>query len=426
MTNGQLVTKRYIFTLGHASIKRTHFIEPSRIYLSTYAVFVFGPPRLTEKFILMDIKHVIVGVPKEIKTKEFRVGMTPAGVSTLVKDGHKVVVEKGAGNGSGLPDENYIKAGATILPSADEVWQKADMVVKVKEPIAPEFPRMREGQLLFTYLHLAAAQTLGKELINRKVNSVAYETIELKDGSLPLLTPMSAVAGRMAVQAGAANLEKEKGGKGVLIGGVPGVRRGRVVIIGGGVVGQNAARMAVGLGARCTVLDIDTNVLTYLDDIYEGRINTLYSDPMSIAEQVAEADLVVGAVLVAGAKAPRLVTRDMIKTMEPGSVIVDVAVDQGGCVETCKPTTHEDPTFLVDDVIHYCVANMPGAVPQTSTAALTNATLPYVRKLAKLGLEESAANDKAIKLGINTYKGGVPHPAVAEALGVKSTPISFS
>ena len=365
---------------------------------------------------------MIIGVPKEIKTKEFRVGMTPAGAATLASAGHRVLVETNAGIGSGLKDDDYVAAGAEMVGSADEVWKRGEMIVKVKEPIAPEFPRMRDGQLLFTYLHLAAAQELGHELIKRGVNSVAYETIELSGGSLPLLTPMSAVAGRMAVQAGASILEKERGGKGVLLGGVPGVGRGRVVIIGGGIVGANAARIAIGFGAIVTVLDIDQKVLAYLDDIYEGRINTRYSDPIAIRETVASAELVVGAVLVAGARAPRLVTREMLSTMEPGSVIVDVAVDQGGCVETCKPTTHEDPTFVVDGVVHYCVANMPGAVPKTSTYALTNATTPYMLTLANKGLEAAAKADPAIAMGINTYQGGVPHPAVAEALSVDVTP----
>ena len=367
---------------------------------------------------------MIIGVPKEIKTKEFRVGLTPAGVATLVANGHKVLVETGAGEGSGLPDERYLAAGAEIASNKVAIWSNAEMVVKVKEPIAPEFPLMREGQLLFTYLHLAAAQELGQELIKRGVNSVAYETIELPDGSLPLLTPMSAVAGRMSVQAGASILEKERGGKGILLGGVPGVDRGRVVIIGGGIVGANAVKIAIGLGAHVTVLDIDTRVLAYLDDIWEGRINTRYSDPVAIRDCVESADLVVGAVLVAGARAPRLVTAEMIKAMQPGSVVVDVAVDQGGCFETTKPTTHENPTYVVDDVIHYCVANMPGAVPRTSTFALTNATTPYVVALANKGLDQAAADDPAIARGINTYKGGVPHPAVAEALGVAVAPLS--
>ena len=368
---------------------------------------------------------MLIGVPKEIKTKEFRVGLTPAGVHTLVQSGHQVLIETKAGLGSGLSDAAFEAAGAAIAPDKETIWGKSDMVVKVKEPIEPEYGLMRAGQLLFTYLHLAAAQTLGRQLVERKVNSVAYETIETADGRLPLLIPMSAVAGRMAVQAGASILEKERGGKGILLGGVPGVRRSKVVIIGGGIVGANAAKIAVGFGAEVTILDVNTEVLAYLDDIYQGKISTLYSDPMSIENAVMEADLVVGAVLVTGARAPRLVTEDMIKKMSPGSVIVDVAVDQGGCVETCKPTTHEDPTFLVHDVVHYCVANMPGAVPYTSTFALTNATMPYVCALADKGLDKAAADDPSLLLGINTYKGTVPHAAVAEALGMPCAPLSF-
>lgn len=362
-----------------------------------------------------------IGVPKEIKTLEFRVGLTPAGAKILTQSGHEVLIETSAGIGSGISDEDYQRAGASIVDSADEVWSRADMIVKVKEPIAPEFPRMREGQLLFTYLHLAAAQELGKELLERGVNGVAYETVEPTPGNLPLLTPMSAVAGRMAVQAGATFLERVRGGKGILLGGVPGVKRGRVAIIGGGIVGSNAARIAIGLGAQVTVLDINRETLAYLDDIYEGRIQTLYSDPHTIEDSVAQADLVVGAVLVAGARAPRLVTEAMVAKMEPGSVIVDVSVDQGGCVETCRPTTHADPTYTVHNVIHYCVANMPGAVSRTSTFALTNATIPYVKTLANKGLERAAADDPAFLSGINTYRGTVPHPAVAEALGVPHT-----
>jgi alanine dehydrogenase len=359
-----------------------------------------------------------IGVPKEIKTQEFRVGMTPSGVATLTARGHQILVEQNAGVGSSIPDEAFVKAGATIVATKEEVWGQADMVVKVKEPISPEFPLMRKDQLLFTYLHLAAAQELGKELLNRGVNSVAYETIEPNLGNLPLLTPMSAVAGRMSVQAGATHLERERGGKGVLLGGVPGVRRGRVVIIGGGVVGANAARIAIGLGAHVTVMDVNLKTLAYLDDIYEGRITTQYSDPLAIAQAVAEADLVIGAVLIAGARAPRLVTEQMIKSMEAGSVIVDVSIDQGGCIETAKPTTHDKPTYVVHDVIHYGVANMPGAVPRTSTYALTNATIPFVTKLADKGLERAVADEAWMVSGINTYKGTVPHPAVAEALAV--------
>ena len=362
-----------------------------------------------------------IGVPKEIKTQEFRVGMTPAGVAMLTQRGHTVFVEQGAGLGSSIPDDAFVKAGATILATRDEVWGQAEMVVKVKEPIAPEFALMRRDLILFTYLHLAAAQELGKELLERGVNGIAYETIEPEPGVLPLLTPMSAVAGRMSVQAGAHHLERERGGKGVLLGGVPGVRRGRVAIIGGGVVGANAARIAIGLGAQVTVLDINLKTLAYLDDIYEGRIITQYSDPHSVDQAVTEADLVVGAVLIAGARAPRLVTEDMIKRMEPGSVIVDVSIDQGGCVATARPTTHDNPTYLVHDVIHYGVANMPGAVPRTSTYALTNATIPYVLRLANNGLEGAIAKDPVFITGLNTYKGTVPHAAVAEALGVAHT-----
>jgi alanine dehydrogenase len=364
-----------------------------------------------------------IGVPKEIKTQEFRVGMTPSGVATLVARGHQVLVEQNAGVGSSIPDEAYVKAGAKIVPTRDDVWGQADMVVKVKEPIAPEFALMRKDLLLFTYLHLAAAQELGKELLHRGVNGVAYETIEPTPGDLPLLTPMSAVAGRMAVQAGATHLERERGGKGVLLGGVPGVKRGRVTIIGGGVVGQNACKIAVGLGANVTLLDVNLKTLAYIDDVYVGRaVSTQYSDPISIERAVHESDLVIGAVLIAGARAPRLVTAKMVKDMEPGSVIVDVSIDQGGCVETARPTTHDNPTYLVDDVIHYGVANMPGAVPRTSTYALTNATIRYVQALADGGLEKAVAAIPHIVTGINTYKGTVPHPAVAEALGVPHTP----
>ena len=364
-----------------------------------------------------------VGIPKEIKSQESRVGLTPAGAAILHGRGHEVLVERSAGDGSGISDDAYRSAGATIIDTREEIWARADMIVKVKEPIAPEFSLMREGQLLFTYLHLAAAQELGAVLIERGVNAVAYETIETSPGELPLLVPMSAVAGRMSVQAGAIALESARGGKGILLGGVPGVKRGNVTVIGGGIVGANAVRIAMGMGAQVTVLDINQQTLAYLDDIYQGRLETLYSDPHTIAASVAQADLVIGAVLVAGARAPRLVTEAMIAQMEPGSVVVDVSVDQGGCVETSRPTTHENPTYRVHDVIHYCVSNMPGAVPRTSTFALTNATIPYVRKLADLGLE-AAASDPAVVKGINTYRGTVPHAAVAEALGVKHVPFT--
>jgi alanine dehydrogenase len=365
---------------------------------------------------------MIIGVPTEIKTREYRVGMIPAGVRILTSRGHTVLVQAGAGGGSGLSDDEYRKAGAQIAASREEVWKRAEMIVKVKEPLVDEFPLMREGQIVYTYLHLAAAQELGHEMLRRRVDGVAYETIEAANGQLPLLQPMSAVAGRMSVQVGASLLEKERGGKGVLLGGVPGVRRGRVAIIGGGVVGQNAAQMAVGLGAQVTILEVNQGVMTYLDDIYEGRIHTLYSDPHTIEEAVRAADLLIGAVLVTGARAPRLVTERMVAGMEPGSVIVDVAVDQGGCVETCKPTTHDNPTYTVHGVTHYAVANMPGAVPRTSTYALCNATIGYAKQLADHGLVKAAGQDPALAKGINTFRGQVPHRAVAEALGVDHVP----
>jgi alanine dehydrogenase len=334
-----------------------------------------------------------------------------------------VLVQQGAGLGSGIPDEAYKAAGAEIVAGADEVWKRAEMIFKVKEPLPEEYPRMRDGQILYTYLHLAAAPQLATEMVKRGVTGVAYETIELDDGRLPLLHPMSAVAGRMAIQAAATYLQKEHGGKGVLLGGVPGVRRGRVAIIGGGTVGQHAARMAIGLGAMVNILDINPDTLAYIDDIYQGRVNTLYSDPLSIEDSVVRADVVVGAVLVAGAKAPRLVTEEMIKKMEPGSVIVDVAVDQGGCIETCHPTTHDDPTFTVHGVIHYCVANMPGAVARTSTFALNNATLSYGVKIADLGIHAAAA-DRVLAKGINTYKGKITHKAVATAVNADYVPFT--
>jgi alanine dehydrogenase len=365
---------------------------------------------------------MIVGVPTEVKTREYRVGMIPAGVRTLTAHGHKVLVQAGAGLGSGITDEGYHAAGADIVGTAEEVWTRAEMIFKVKEPLPEEYPRLREAQIVYTYLHLAAVPKLAEELVKRRVTGVAYETMELEGGRLPLLQPMSAVAGRMSIQVAATYLEKERGGKGVLLGGMPGVRRGRVAIIGGGIVGQNAARMAIGLGAEVVVLDINPDTLAYIDDIYEGRIDTLYSDPVSIEDSVTQADVVIGAVLVAGARAPRLVTEAMIKQMEPGSVIVDVAVDQGGCIETCHPTTHDDPTFTVHGVIHYCVANMPGAVARTSTFALNNATLEYGVRIADQGIVKAAQSDRAILTGVNTYEGRVTHKAVAQAVGTDYVP----
>jgi alanine dehydrogenase len=366
---------------------------------------------------------MIVGIPKEVKVREYRVGLMPAAVKQLADNGHTVVVENGAGVGSGFSNEAYEQAGAEVVDTAKEVWDRAEMIVKVKEPISEEYGFMREGQLLYTYLHLAADVRLADELCKKKVTSVAYETIELEDGSLPALIPMSSVAGRMSVQVGAVCLEKENGGKGILLGGVPGVRRGKAVILGGGIVGINAAKMAMGLGAVVTIMDINVDRLAYLDDVFFGRIQTMYSDPHRIAEQIVDADLVVGAVLIAGARAPHLVTRDMLKTMEKGTVIVDVSVDQGGCIETTHPTTHEDPTYVVDGVLHYCVANMPGAVARTSTFALNNATVPYALDLANKGFLQAIKDDPALALGVNTYKGEVPHKAVAEAVNRDYVPL---
>ena len=365
---------------------------------------------------------MLVGLPKEIKDNEYRVGMTPAGVRALVDAGHKVVVERGAGEGSGFEDVLYERAGATILENADEVWAQGEMIVKVKEPVAPEYPRMREGQLLFTYLHLAPDLELTRQLLERKVTGVAYETITDRKGTLPLLTPMSEVAGRMAIQVGAQYLEKMSGGRGVLLGGVPGVPAARVVIIGGGVVGTNSAKMAVGLGAHVTIIDNNLDRLRELDDIFLSRITTLASSAYAIQGAIAEADLIVGAVLVPGAAAPKLVTREMLKKVPNGAVIVDVAVDQGGCIETTHPTTHSDPTYYVEGVLHYCVANMPGAVPRTSTFALTNATLPYTLKLANKGFLSAVASDPGLKAGVNTYAGKLTYEAVAQAQNLEYSP----
>jgi len=364
---------------------------------------------------------VIIGVPKEIKTREYRVGMTPAGVRSLTARGHKVLVEKGAGVGSGIQDAEYVAQGAQIVASAAEAWG-ADMVVKVKEPLPAEYGFFRENLILYTYLHLAPEPELTKKLAEKKVAAVAYETIELADGSLPLLRPMSEVAGRMAVQVGASCLQKEHGGKGVLLGGVPGTRRGRVVILGGGVVGRNAATIAVGMGAQVTVLDVRAETMAYLEDIFGGAVETLYSNPTNIEACVARADLVVGGVLVTGARAPKLVTEDLIGRMEKGSVVVDVAVDQGGCIETCRPTTHDNPTYEVHGVVHYCVANMPGAVAQTSTWALTNTTSQYAIKIADMGIAAAAKADPALLKGINVYGGHVTCEPVAQAHKLEYVP----
>ncbi|MBU8894472.1 alanine dehydrogenase [Corallococcus sp. H22C18031201] len=368
---------------------------------------------------------MIVGVPKEIKTREYRVGMVPAGVRALTSAGHTVLVETNAGAGSGIPDSEYQRVGAKIINTADEVWKSAEMIVKVKEPIAPEYERIQPGQIIYTYFHLAGVDPeLTKTLVKKKAAAVAYETLQLDDGSLPLLKPMSEVAGKMAIQVGAACLEKAHGGKGILLGGVPGVRRGRVAVIGGGVVGLCAAKVAVGMGAEVTILDVNLERLTYLDDVFLGRAQTLASDSESVARSVREADLVIGGVLIPGGKAPKLVSKELIAEMEPGSVVVDVAVDQGGCIETCKPTTHDNPTFMVSDVVHYCVANMPGAVPQTSTFALTNTTRPYARKIADMGLVAAVKADPALARAMNTYNGHVTYEAVAKDLGYEYVTIA--
>jgi alanine dehydrogenase len=366
---------------------------------------------------------VIVGLPREIKDNEYRVGLTPAGVRALSDAGHQVIVEKSAGEGSGFDDALYQKAGAQLIDSADDVWARAEMIVKVKEPIASEYPRMREGQLLFTYLHLAPDPKLTEELLQRKVTGIAYETITDRRGGLPLLTPMSEVAGRMAIQVGAHYLEKMAGGRGILLGGVPGVPAARVVIIGGGVVGTNAAKIAVGMGAHVTIIDSNLERLRALDDIFLSKISTLASSAYMIHDAISSADLIVGAVLVPGAAAPRLVTKSMLRDVPNGAVIVDVAVDQGGCIETTHPTTHSNPTYYVEGVLHYCVANMPGAVPRTSTFALTNATLPYTLKLANQGFLEAIGNDAGLKAGVNTFAGHCTYQAVAEAQGLSYTSI---
>ena len=359
---------------------------------------------------------MIIGVPKEVKDHETRVGIIPGSVTALREAGHQVLVQAGAGTGSSIPDDEYKHAGATILPDAAQIWQ-ADLVVKVKEPQPAEYPFFRPGLVLFTYLHLAPLPELTAELLKTRVSSIAYETIRESDGSLPLLTPMSEVAGRMAVQVGAQYLEAPNGGRGILLGGVPGVKPSNVVILGGGVVGHNAAKMAVGLGARVTIIDRSLNRLRELDDIYSSQIVTLASNSWTIRESLRHADLVVGAVLIPGASAPRLVRRDMLAVMKKGSVMVDVSIDQGGCFETSRATTHTDPVYVVDGVLHYCVSNMPAAVPHTSTFGLTNATAPYLMALASHGLEDACRRSEAIRQGVNTYQGHITYAGVAESQG---------
>lgn len=366
---------------------------------------------------------MIIGLPKEIKDNEHRVGLVPAGVKVLSGAGHTVLVEKSAGEGSGISDSDYAAAGGQVVDSAEEVWSRADMIVKVKEPLPSEYGFLREELILFTFLHLAPARELTRKLLDSGVTGIAYETITNDHGHLPLLTPMSEVAGRMAIQIGAQYLEKINGGRGVLLGGVPGVEPARVTILGGGVVGTNAAKIAIGMGAHVTVIDKDLERLRYLDDIFGSRICTLASNPYTIAESVAKSDLVIGAVLVPGAAAPKLVTRQMLRSMPKGAVIVDVAVDQGGCIETTRPTTHSQPTYYVENVLHYGVTNMPGAVPRTSTFALTNATFPFVLKLANMGFAEAVKSDPHLKNGVNTYRGHITYPAVARDQGLEYKPL---
>jgi alanine dehydrogenase len=358
---------------------------------------------------------MIIGVPKEVKDHESRVGVTPAGVKALVEAGHKVLVEQKAGALSAMPDDEYQAAGAEIVGSAHDVWRLSEMVVKVKEPVEKEYKHFREGLVLFTYLHLAPLTELTDALLTNKVTGIAYETVRDRAGTLPLLTPMSEVAGRMSVQVGAAYLEKEHGGRGVLLGGVPGVPPGNVCIIGGGIVGTNAAKIALGMGAKVTLVDLNLNRLRELDDIFNGRVFTVASNSYNIERAVREADLVIGGVLIPGAAAPKIVTRVMVEKMKKGAVIVDVAIDQGGCIETAHPTTHSNPSYEVNGVVHYCVTNMPAAVPNTSTLALTNATFPYVLKLARMGAKAAISEDNGIAEGVNTYNGILTYGAVAAA-----------
>ncbi|MBS9524073.1 alanine dehydrogenase [Litoribacter ruber] len=366
---------------------------------------------------------MIIGVPKEIKNNENRVALNPAGAKELVKRGHTVYVQHTAGEGSGFTDAMYEEAGATILPTIEGTYAAAEMIIKVKEPIEPEYKLIKEDQLIFTYFHFASHEPLTKAMVDSKAVCLAYETVEKTDRSLPLLVPMSEVAGRMAVQKGANYLEKPLGGKGILLGGVPGTLPAKVIILGGGVVGTQAAWMAAGLGADVTIMDVSLPRMRYLSDVMPKNVKTMMSNEFNIRKMIKEADLIVGAVLIPGAKAPHLITRDMLKEMQPGTVLVDVAVDQGGCIETCKPTTHQDPTYVIDDVVHYCVANMPGAVPYTSTIALTNATLPYAIQLADKGWKKAALENPELVPGLNVIKGDIVYKAVADAFDMPYVPV---
>lgn len=361
---------------------------------------------------------MIIGIPKEIKNNENRVALTPAGVAEFKKHGHEVYVQATAGENSGFSDKAYAEAGAKLLPTIEDVYSIAEMIIKVKEPIASEYPLIKKDQLLFTYFHFASSEPLTHAMIERGAVCLAYETVEKIDRSLPLLVPMSEVAGRMSIQEGAKYLEKPMQGKGILLGGVPGVSPAKVVVLGGGIVGTQAAKMAAGFGAKVTIMDVSLARLRYLSDIMPANVTTVMSNHYNIKEAIAEVDLVIGAVLIPGAKAPHLITRDMLKLMSPGTVVVDVAVDQGGCIETCTPTTHENPTFVIDDIVHYCVANMPGAVPYTSTLALTNATLPYALQLADKGWKKACQDNEELKKGLNVANGKIVYRGVAEAWGL--------
>lgn len=367
---------------------------------------------------------MLIGVPKEIKNNENRVALTPGGCFELTQRGHKVLVQTEAGLGSGFFDAEYITAGATISPTIEDVYGQAEMILKVKEPIAAEYPLVRKGQLLFTYFHFASSRPLTEAMIASGATCIAYETVELPNRSLPLLVPMSEVAGRMSIQEGAKYLEKPVKGRGVLLGGVPGVPPGKVLILGGGVVGTQAAKMAAGLGAQVVIMDISLDRLRYLNDVMPANVITMFSNTYNIRREMLTSDLIVGAVLIPGRKAPNLITRDMLKEMRPGTVLVDVAVDQGGCIETCEPTTHEDPTFIIDDVVHYCVANMPGAVPYTSTLALTNATLPYAIRLADFGWKKACNADPSLAKGLNIIDGDIVYDGVSEAWDLPYTEVS--
>jgi alanine dehydrogenase len=366
---------------------------------------------------------VIVGVPKEVKDNEFRVALTPEGAGELTQDGHQVLIQDHAGDGSNIPQERYVRAGAEVLPTAREVWDRADMILKVKEPVPGEYDLMREGQVLFTYLHLAASRELTEAMLERKVHGVAYETVQLPDGRLPLLAPMSEVAGRMAPHVGARLLEKEYGGRGILMGGVSGVRPAKVLVLGAGMAGMNAAWIAAGMEAELVVLDKNLDKLRMIDQVMRGRIMTLMSDRLTVEQRVRESDVVIGTVLIPGARTPKLVSRAMVASMRPGSVVIDIAIDQGGCVETSRMTTHSNPTYVEEGVVHYCVGNMPGAVPNTSTYALTNVTLPYALDIAERGLEDALRQDPALAQGLNTYGGVVANEPVAEAHGLEWTPV---